>query len=108
LALDTPSALVRGMKGERTLDCAVETGAADIRTLEAEVASIDGVGEIEDLTAAGGAGLRLRIYVDGEAASFVAPVAQAIGTAGGKLTDARLGEPNLEDVFIHLTGRALR
>jgi len=38
----------------------------------------------------------------------VAPVAQAVGAAGGSLVDARLGEPNLEDVFIHLTGRALR
>ena len=44
----------------------------------------------------------------GEAAAFVAPVAQAISASGGRLTDARLGEPNLEDVFIHLTGRALR
>jgi ABC-2 type transport system ATP-binding protein len=46
--------------------------------------------------------------VEGEAASFVAPVAQTISASGGKLIDARLGEPNLEDVFIHLTGRALR
>jgi hypothetical protein len=40
--------------------------------------------------------------------SFVAPVAQAISASGRRLIDARLGEPNLEDVFIHLTGRALR
>ncbi len=46
--------------------------------------------------------------MEGEAATFVAPVAQAISASGGRLTDARLGEPNLEDVFIHLTGRALR
>ena len=46
--------------------------------------------------------------MEGEPASFVAPVAQAISTAGARLTDVRLGEPNLEDVFIHLTGRALR
>ena len=38
----------------------------------------------------------------------MAPVAQAISSSGAKLTDARLGEPNLEDVFIHLTGRSLR
>jgi ABC-2 type transport system ATP-binding protein len=55
-----------------------------------------------------GAGWRFRIVVEGEAASFVAPVAQAISDSGARLTDARLGEPNLEDVFIHLTGRALR
>ena len=47
-------------------------------------------------------------HVRGEAAPFVAPVAHAVGGSGGRLTDVRLGEPNLEDVFIHLTGRALR
>jgi ABC-2 type transport system ATP-binding protein len=108
LALDTPTALVRGMTGERTLDCAVETGAADVDLLETGVAAVDGVSEIEHLADPAGTGLRLRIYVQGEAASFVAPVAQSIGSAGGRLTDVRLGEPNLEDVFIHLTGRALR
>ena len=64
--------------------------------------------QIEQLADPGGNGWRLRIYVQGEAAAFVAPVAQAISASGGRLTDARLGEPNLEDVFIHLTGRALR
>ena len=64
--------------------------------------------QIEPLADTGVGGWRLRIYVDGEAAAFVAPVAQAISASGARLSDARLGEPNLEDVFIHLTGRALR
>jgi len=38
----------------------------------------------------------------------VAPVATVVAGVGARLTDVRLGEPNLEDVFIHLTGRALR
>lgn len=108
LALDTPAALVRGMTGERTLDCVVEPATTDVALLQTQVATIDGVSEVEHLTDSGGGGLRLRILVLGEAAAFVAPVAQAIGSAGGRLTDVRLGEPNLEDVFIHLTGRALR
>ena len=74
----------------------------------AAVGALPGVSQIEQLDDPGGGGWRFRIYVEGEAASFVAPVAQAISAAGGRLTDARLGEPNLEDVFIHLTGRALR
>ncbi len=109
LALDTPAALVRGMTGERTLDCTIEPGAGtDEASLVADVGALTGVGQIERLDDPGGSGWRLRIYVDGEAAAFVAPVAQAISGSGSRLTDARLGEPNLEDVFIHLTGRALR
>ena len=109
LALDTPAALVKGMTGERTLDCAVDPGdSADPTAIVDTLASVPGVIQSDILDDPGGAGWRFRIYVAGEAASFVAPVAQAISSAGGRLTDARLGEPNLEDVFIHLTGRALR
>jgi ABC-2 type transport system ATP-binding protein len=111
LALDTPAALVRGMTGERTLDCTIEPGPGapvDPGAIAGAVAAIAGVSQTEQLTEAGGSSWRLRIYVEGEAASFVSPVAQAISATGGRLTDARLGEPNLEDVFIHLTGRALR
>jgi ABC-2 type transport system ATP-binding protein len=111
LALDTPEALVRGMAGERTLDCAVEPGdgpAADAGALVASIGALSGVRETEQLDDPAISGWRIRIHVEGEPASFVAPVAQAISAAGARLTDVRLGEPNLEDVFIHLTGRALR
>ena len=111
LALDTPARLVRGMTGERTLDCTIEPGPAGRRRSgghRPSVGAVPGCSQIEQLDDPGGGGWRLRIYVEGEAAAFVAPVAQAIGASGGRLTDARLGEPNLEDVFIHLTGRALR
>jgi ABC-2 type transport system ATP-binding protein len=109
LALDTPGTLVRSMTGERTLDCAVDPGPGGVASaLREALAALAGVTQVETLDDPGGGGWRFRIYVDGEAATFVAPVAQAVSTAGGRLTDARLGEPNLEDVFIHLTGRALR
>jgi ABC-2 type transport system ATP-binding protein len=109
LALDTPGALVRGMSGERTLDCTVEPGTgADPAAVGRAVGAVAGVSQIEQPDDPGGSGWRLRVSVDGEAAAFVAPVAQAIAASGGRLTDVRLGEPNLEDVFIHLTGRALR
>jgi ABC-2 type transport system ATP-binding protein len=109
LALDTPGALVRGMSGERTLDCTVEPGpGTDAATVGTAVGAVAGVDRIEQPDDPGVGGWRLRVYVEGEAAGFVAPVAQAIAASGGRLTDVRLGEPNLEDVFIHLTGRALR
>ena len=111
LALDTPSALVRGMAGERTLDCTVEPGgdAGDgAGSLLADIGGLTGVRETEQLEDPTVNGWRVRIHVEGEPAPFVAPVAQAGSAAGARLTDVRLGEPNLEDVFIHLTGRALR
>jgi len=109
LALDTPQALVRSMTGERTLDCSIEPGPrTDVGVVEETVGSLQGVSQVEHLSDPDANEWRLRVYVQGEAAAFVAPVAQAISASGGRLTDARLGEPNLEDVFIHLTGRALR
>jgi len=111
LALDTPTALVRGMAGERTLDCTVEpaVGAVDAgTTLLADIGRLAGVRETEQLEDPTVNGWRIRIHVEGEPAPFVAPVAQSVSAAGARLTDVRLGEPNLEDVFIHLTGRALR
>ncbi len=111
LALDTPDALVRGMAGERTLDCTVEPAAgsqADATALVAGIGALAGVRETERLDDPTVSGWRIRIHVEGEPATFVAPVAQAVSTSGASLVDARLGEPNLEDVFIHLTGRALR
>ena len=40
--------------------------------------------------------------------SLVSPVVQALQPLGATLEGINLGEPSLEDVFIHLTGRALR
>ena len=52
--------------------------------------------------------VRVRLYVTGDAASMVAPVARLLNSRQASLTDVRLGSPSLEDVFIHLTGRSLR
>jgi len=109
LALDAPAALVRDMAGERTLDCSVDPGrAVDAGAVHRELVKLAAVDRVEDLDDPGVAGWRFRVYVQGETAPLVAVVAQAIADAGGRLTDVRLGEPTLEDVFIHLTGRSLR
>ena len=39
---------------------------------------------------------------------MVAPVATVLAPHGITLSDVKIGEPSLEDVFIGLTGRALR
>jgi ABC-2 type transport system ATP-binding protein len=109
LALDTPVHLVRGMSGDRTLDCSIEPGpTGDAASLGLDLGRLPGVRMVDQLDEPGAGTWRFRIDVEGEAAPFVAPVAQLVDDAGARLTDVRLGEPNLEDVFIHLTGRALR
>jgi hypothetical protein len=39
---------------------------------------------------------------------IVAPVARVVTEAQAELQELAIGKPSLEDVFIHLTGRALR
>jgi ABC-2 type transport system ATP-binding protein len=105
LALDTPAALTRGLPGKTTLEIAMAgvDGALDqaLETLE----RLDGVERLERLE--GGDG-HVRLYVTGEAPMMVAPVATALHVYNITLSDVKIGEPSQEDVFIGLTGRALR
>jgi ABC-2 type transport system ATP-binding protein len=50
----------------------------------------------------------VRLYASVDAPLLVAPVARVIANHGGELVDLSISKPSLEDVFIHLTGRALR
>jgi ABC-2 type transport system ATP-binding protein len=137
LALDTPSALKRALPGKRTVELSVTGASEDVQELLAALEKIPGVENAELVQAAraeaaagmmpggfpggapdGGASpdaerrdtgeLRLRLYVSGDAPALVAPAAAILSERKLDLTDIKLGEPSLEDVFIHLTGRALR
>jgi ABC-2 type transport system ATP-binding protein len=135
LALDRPSALTALVPGRATLAVSIAlpdapgsparsgspsdtgggagsgaagaagSGAAD--RLVAAISALEGIERVEQLADAGGE-LRLRLYCRSDAAAMVAPVVALTTEAGGTLGDLRLGEPSLEDVFIHLTGRELR
>ena len=60
-----------------------------------------GVERLERLEQSDG---HVRLYVTGEAPMMVAPVATALQPYGITLSDVKIGEPSLEDVFIGLTG----
>jgi ABC-2 type transport system ATP-binding protein len=125
LALDTPEALMRSVPSGTTLE--LTTDAHDRETADRILASLGalrGVERAERLDPIGGAGigegggatpgpaasreLRVRLYVSGDAPLLVAPAAAALAEEGSTLADVKLGAPTLEDVFIDLTGRALR
>ncbi|HZB59805.1 MAG TPA: ABC transporter ATP-binding protein, partial [Actinomycetota bacterium] len=122
LALDTPAALTRGLPGRTTLEVAVTLDGTSAGELVAELGALDGVERVEQVGAAAGPPggqapgaqggprreLRARLYLVGEAPLLVAPVAALVARHRAQLTDVAIGTPSLEDVFIALTGRALR
>jgi ABC-2 type transport system ATP-binding protein len=115
LALDTPEALMRSLEGEGTLELAADK-PADGTVVDA-LGALRGVDRIEQVQAVAensappardSQPLRVRLYLSGDAALLVAPAAAVLAEHGLALQDVKLGAPTLEDVFIHLTGRALR
>jgi ABC-2 type transport system ATP-binding protein len=105
LALDRPDALTRGLPGKTTLEVALAGADGNMDAAVAALEALDGVERLEQLEGSGG---HVRLYVTGEAPLMVAPVAGALSGFGITLSDVKIGEPSLEDVFINLTGRALR
>jgi ABC-2 type transport system ATP-binding protein len=112
LALDSPSALTRGLPGRTTLEVSMSLDGTATAAVLAALGGLDGVERAEpvDDTVAQAAPstLTARLYVTREAPLMVPPVASLLAQHGVTLTGIRIGEPSLEDVFIHLTGRALR
>jgi ABC-2 type transport system ATP-binding protein len=114
LALDIPEVLIRGLPGSSTLELSVHAGAnGDASTaLIGEFERLSGVERVEPLPEdeqePDDPHWRVRLYVSGEAATLVAPTATLLAERGLSLSGVELGEPTLEDVFIHLTGRTLR
>jgi ABC-2 type transport system ATP-binding protein len=105
LALDTPAALTRSLPGKTTLEIAMAGVEGWLEPALATLSGLDGVERLERLDQSDG---HVRLYVTGEAPMMVAPVATALQVYGITLSDVKIGEPSLEDVFIGLTGRALR
>jgi ABC-2 type transport system ATP-binding protein len=107
LALDTPSALTRSLPGSATLEVDVERAPDDTDDdVLTALAKLPAAERVEPVPGTGG--LRARIYLSGDAAAMVGPVADTLTARSARLTGVRIGEPSLEDVFLSLTGRELR
>ena len=95
VALDTPAALVGSLGIERRLAFTLPEGTA--------VPSLDGTGVVERVEQNGS-----RVVVYGRGTRFASTVVAALEDAGIEFLDLRTEQPNLEDVFLTLTGREMR
>lgn len=108
LALDTPAALTRALPGNQTLDVTIELNGGNPDELMTAMAALEGVENVEKVAEASDAALHTRVYVDGEASALLLPLARLVSERKLNLNDVGIGKPTLEDVFIGLTGKALR
>lgn len=97
VALDTPENLIRSLGVENRVVFVSE------RVTEAALAALRALPAVSRVEQAGE-----RVVVHGRADGLVAAVVRAMEEAGCPFTDLRTEQPDLEDVFLALTGRAMR
>jgi ABC-2 type transport system ATP-binding protein len=95
VSLDSPEALIRSLDAERRLVFSLPEGQA-----APDLAGLPLVQRVEQSPQ------RLVVYGHGE--RFVSSVVSALEDAGVPFLDLRTEQPNLEDVFLALTGREMR
>ena len=95
IALDRPQALIAGLEAESRLDFESEQ-ALDLHAIEA----------LAPVSTAVQNGHRVTVY--GRPDNLAAAVVSYLDAARVRFQNLRTAQPNLEDVFIHLTGRQLR
>ncbi|WP_320068578.1 ABC transporter ATP-binding protein [Micromonospora sp. RTGN7] len=130
LTLDTPAALTRTLPGSSTLTLVVAAGAP-VEEVQAALGNVPDVERVERLRVGGAPGgmpmfpgmppmpmpeapadpdatLSFRLYTDTAPANAVPMALKILSDLGCEVRDLSIGQPSLEDVFIHLTGRELR
>jgi ABC-2 type transport system ATP-binding protein len=95
IALDTPEALVRALGTEKRLVFTLPEGQ-----------SAPQLNHLPQVRRVEGSGTHLVVYGQGE--RFASSVVYALEEAGVGFLDLRTEQPNLEDVFLALTGREMR
>jgi ABC-2 type transport system ATP-binding protein len=111
LALDTPDALRRLVPAASALELTVDRrGGLD--GIDGALASLPHVERVERVASSdpeqnGGAPPVLRIY-SRRGTELIPAALHAVTARGGEVSDLRVTKATLEDVFIQLTGRAMR
>jgi ABC-2 type transport system ATP-binding protein len=96
VALGTPESFVSSLEGTRRI-------VATLRN-PVEYGALEGVSGVERVTAEG----RDLVVHCAERPGIVAEVVAGLVDAGGDITDLAVRRPSLEDVYVKLTGEALR
>ncbi len=95
VALDSPSALIASLKAGRRVVFEVD-GAFDDEVLR----TLPGVTTVEQMGD--------RVTVSGEGDRFLSSVVSTLESSGVPFRDLRTEQPNMEDVFLALTGKRMR
>jgi ABC-2 type transport system ATP-binding protein len=103
--LSGPAAMMGGMPGQPG---GFGPGARTGLGPGAALAAGGGLGASGGPGAGAGGEVRIRLYLTSEPATLLGQVVSTLTALGAHLTDVRIGQPSLEDVFIELTGRGLR
>ena len=97
VALDTPAALVHALGVEQRIAFSVDGMADHI------VGSLRAIPGVERVERSGG-----RVVVHGQSDRLLAPILTVLEEAQVPFHDLQTEQPNLEDVFLALTGREMR
>jgi ABC-2 type transport system ATP-binding protein len=104
IAYGTHDELVR-LVGEQTrVDLTLNVPAA---TVLAAWRAVEGVSQVDDATGGDASDGTVSVLVD-DSNRVLPRLFEAASAAGARITSIDIQEPNLEMVFLHLTGRALR
>ena len=101
LEVDTPARLKSNVPGGYLIELQVQSKDGTGATLADQLKSLAGVVEVKtqnDL---------IRLYAD-KAEGLLANAMRLASELGVMVTNARVSEPSLENLFLHLTGRSLR
>ncbi|MEH1125943.1 ABC transporter ATP-binding protein [Micromonospora sp. CPCC 206061] len=104
LALDTPAGLTRRLAGQGVLDLSVTPAPGD--DLDKLIAALTDVAGVERGESVDNGSIRL--YLTAEPETLIGPAVTVLTARCATVTDVHMGSATLEDVFIELTGRALR
>jgi ABC-2 type transport system ATP-binding protein len=99
IAVGKRQELVRIVGEQTRIDLSVDRQASLLAAEWRSIPGVSAVSEIEDH--------RLRLLAD-DANTLMPSLFESARAAGARITEIALAEPNLEAVFLHLTGRALR
>jgi ABC-2 type transport system ATP-binding protein len=101
IAEGTPAALIATLGASATVECRVLAGPGGAAVSQAELAALPGVSALAPDAE------RVLLYTDDTERTLVA-LLQLVAQRGATLEHLQIHAPTLEDVFLKLTGRALR